>query len=137
TRAEEKIIKAFVEGEKAEMLWDADAYYMQDPKQEAGDFLRPRWQENQDNFHWLFDDLLSSPKKINIHAVAGNVAQVKLTANLLKPYSSPEELSNTAVVLADENLLLPLLQSFPANIDKANITMGLPLDSTPLYRFFN
>src|SRR5690606_9652964 len=32
TRAEEKIIKAFVEGEKAEMLWDADAYYMQDPK---------------------------------------------------------------------------------------------------------
>lgn len=137
TRAEEKIIKNFVKEGKAEMLWDSDAYYMEDPIQEAGDFLRPRWKENKDNFQWIFDDLLTSSKEINIHGVSGNIAQVKLTANLLKKLSTTDELSNTAVVLADEDLLLPLLQSFPANIDKVNITMGLPLNSTPLFHFFN
>ncbi len=38
TKAEEVIIDSLVSIRKAEMLWDADAYYMEDEKQEAGFF---------------------------------------------------------------------------------------------------
>jgi len=39
---------------------------------------------------------------------------------------------NTAVVLPDESLLVPLLHSLPAQIGKVNVTMGFPLKSTPV-----
>jgi len=45
---------------------------------------------------------------------------------------SHQELTNTAVVLADENLLIPLLNSLPDNVENVNITMGQPLSQVPL-----
>ena len=39
---------------------------------------------------------------------------------------------DTAVVLPDESLLVPLLHSFPQQIEKINITMGFPLKATPV-----
>ena len=48
---------------------------------------------------------------------------------------SDQELKNTAVVLADENLLNPLLQSLPNNVKKINITMGVSLKSFPISVF--
>ncbi len=55
-----------------------------------------------------------------------NISQVKYVGELLSKISD-QELKNTAVVLADENLLNPLLQSLPNNIKKINITMGVSL----------
>ena len=40
---------------------------------------------------------------------------------------------HTAVVLADENLLMPVLTSLPENIGDINITMGYPLKQTLVY----
>lgn len=37
------------------------------------------------------------------------------------------DLDSTAIVLADESLLIPLSRSLPAKIERANITMGYPL----------
>ena len=41
----------------------------------------------------------------------------------------------TAVVLTDENLLLPLLHALPAEIGKVNVTMGYPLKQSLSYSF--
>ena len=41
----------------------------------------------------------------------------------------------TAVVLTDENLLLPLLYALPAEAGKVNVTMGYPLKQTLAYTF--
>ncbi|MBQ0769772.1 MAG: PD-(D/E)XK nuclease family protein, partial [Bizionia sp.] len=45
-------------------------------------------------------------------------------------------LKSTAVVLGDENLLIPILNSIPKAIDALNITMGFPLQSIPLASLF-
>ena len=37
-----------------------------------------------------------------------------------------DELNNTAVVLGDEKLLIPLLNSIPSNVKNINVTMGYP-----------
>jgi CRISPR/Cas system-associated exonuclease Cas4 (RecB family) len=44
-----------------------------------------------------------------------------------------EEPEQTAILLADENQLLPVLHSLPDWIDKVNITMGYGLVQSPLY----
>ena len=50
---------------------------------------------------------------------------------------SKEELedSKTALVLADETLLYPVLHNLPAEVTQLNITMGSPLKNTVLFAF--
>ena len=47
-----------------------------------------------------------------------------------------DELNNTAVVLGDEKLLIPLLNSIPSNVKNINVTMGYPLKNSNVYSFF-
>jgi hypothetical protein len=44
-----------------------------------------------------------------------------------------EEIAETCVVLADENLLIPMLNAVPASIEKFNVTMGFPLELSALH----
>ena len=136
---EEKIIKSLVNSDKAEILWDADNYYLENTKQEAGKFLRKyfrTWQKSE--IKWKENNFLESSKKITIIGVPKNVGQVKVAGQLLSEIQPDEKhLQKNAVVLADENLLIPLLNSIPENINEFNVTMGLPLKYTPAYDLFN
>ncbi|NQV03787.1 MAG: hypothetical protein HQ542_14145, partial [Bacteroidia bacterium] len=134
TTSEEKIIDILVKRSDGELLWDADSYYLDDPKQEAGDYLRqwfqkwPEWSER-----WKYDDFKSGTKEIKVIGAPDLIGQVKLTGNLLQEWQHQQLLNErTAVILPDEQLLLPLLNSLPEGIDAVNITMGLPLSQTPL-----
>ena len=49
---------------------------------------------------------------------------------------SSEEINDTAVVLGDEKLLIPLLNSIPRNVKNINVTMGYPLKNSNIYSFF-
>lgn len=136
TKAENQIINFFIQNEHAEMLYDSDSYYMADSIQEAGKFLRPIWREEQENFRWLFNNFVESNKKIHVNGLKGNIAQVKAVGNYLRNIPT-DQLSETAIILADENVLPVLLDSLPTSVEKANITMGLPLDAGPVYLFFH
>jgi len=46
------------------------------------------------------------------------------------------DMSDTAVVLADENLLLPFLLSYKSDNVTVNATMGFPFEATPVYSLF-
>jgi CRISPR/Cas system-associated exonuclease Cas4 (RecB family) len=63
------------------------------------------------------------------------VAQVKLVSQLLEeiPDMNISDAHHTAVVLSDENLLMPVLTSLPENMGDINITMGHPLKQTLVY----
>ncbi len=65
-----------------------------------------------------------------------NIGQVKKVGELLSKLST-NELKETAVVLGDESLLLPLLNSLPKNVTDINITMGMPLKDVPIASFFD
>lgn len=139
TKAEEVIIDSLVSIGKAETLWDADAYYMEDEKQEAGFFLRhwkKKWKSHP--FNWIEKDFATSSLKINIIGVPYHVGQAKLCGELLSGQilkDNPAE--ETAVVMMDEQVLLPILNSMPPIVKELNITMGLPLRQTPVYDLFD
>ncbi|MDO4225384.1 MAG: PD-(D/E)XK nuclease family protein, partial [Bergeyella zoohelcum] len=76
TPMEEKMIKKLLQWDKAICYFQADEYYMNDEKQEAGKFLRKykNWKEFNDNrvFSWI-DNRFSKGKNIQVFEVSGNV----------------------------------------------------------------
>ena len=135
SKAEEIIFDALVKADKAQLYWDIDGYYVNDKQEEAGDFLREyliKWPKSI-----VFNaDSLKSAKQVTLHAAPQNMAQAQLAAQkvteLLDAGAKPEE---TAIVLADEKLLVPLLYSLPMQKHKVNVTMGYPMKSTVVFDF--
>ena len=79
TAAEEKLFKHLQEAGKAEIYWDADQYYLQDPRQEAGRFLREYGQKKTfGDLNWVENSLSAGTKNISVIGVPGNVGQAKL-----------------------------------------------------------
>jgi len=139
TKAEEVIIDQLVSLGKTEMLWDADAYYMEDEKQEAGFFLR-MWKRKWKNqpFNWIEKNFAASSAKIRIIGVPYHVGQAKLCGELLSgQLLRDHHAEDTAVVMMDEQVLIPVLNSLPPVVKELNITMGLPLRQTPVYDLFD
>ncbi|MBQ8223397.1 MAG: PD-(D/E)XK nuclease family protein [Bacteroidales bacterium] len=136
TLTEENIIVRLVESKKAALLWDLDKYYLEDEKQEAGLFARQFFKKYNNLKPESFSDkLLTDDKIINIVGVSGSTVQSNaLQINLIK---EKEDKSNKAVVLSDESLLIPVLNSIPNSYDKLQVTMGYPFSNTILYQFIN
>jgi ATP-dependent helicase/nuclease subunit B len=139
TAAEEKIIDTLVTSDRAEVLWDADEYWLENKQQEAGDFIRTwikKWK--QPETRWIGNDLGNSEKNIFITGVPFHIGQVKHAGQLLKDLLDLKVPSGEiAVVLMDEQLLMPLLSSLPEELSDLNITMGLSLDQSPLFDLFD
>ncbi len=125
-RAEEVIIDSLLQAGKAQVYFDADAYYLHDDNQEAGTFLR-RWHKkwrNHPQVHWVVTRGFETAKEIEIVGVSQQVAMARAAAALAAGEGRP------ALVLADEQLLLPLLYALPHTDEALNITMGYPLSAT-------
>lgn len=128
TPVEEKLVRSLLQWNKAQCFFQADRYYFDDERQEAGKFLRNHktWKEFDENrtFQWIEDDF-NQPKKIKVYEVSGNVTQTKVLPEIFKEINN-KTYSNTAVVLLDENLL-PASLDVMHGVDNLNITMGFPL----------
>lgn len=137
TYAEEKIIKHFVHEYQAEMIWDLDEYYYNNPKQEAGFFLREYGKDTilGKTFPEEPPRRFQQEKHFEATGVSLEVGQTKalaehLTSLVEKGEYDPEK---TVVVLPMEHMLFPALHAIPDTVDKVNITMGYPLKETPVY----
>jgi RecB family exonuclease len=135
TEAEKRILEYFVKQHDAELFFDADNYYYNNKNQEAGKFLRTQI-NSSNNHYWVKDYFKENKKEINIYGISGNIGQAKLLGELIEANHQDFEIEKTAVVLADENILLPVLDSLPKGIDKVNITMGFGLGNSIFYDFF-
>ena len=128
TPVEEKLVKTLLQWDKALCYFQADRYYFDDDRQEAGKFLRQHkdWKEFNDSraFNWIENDF-EKKKDIRVYEVSGNVSQAKVLPEIFKNFTN-HQWSKTAVVLLDENLLPATLETL-SMVDYINITMGFPL----------
>lgn len=128
TPVEEKLVRSLLQWNKGQCFFQADRYYFDDERQEAGKFLRDHktWKEFNDSraFKWIEDDF-NQPKNIKVYEVSGNITQTKILPEIFKEIDN-KTYSNTAVVLLDENLL-PASLDVMYGIQNLNITMGFPL----------
>lgn len=136
--AEQEILQKMLEAETAEVFWDLDKVFFNDPQHDASLFMRQYTQtwpyyKNKEFNH--ISDNFSNSKNLEMIGVPKNIGQAKYVGEILAGLD-PEELKNTAVVLGDEGLLLPVLNSMPPNIDEINVTMGFPLKKAPVSFLF-
>ncbi|MBI4649159.1 MAG: PD-(D/E)XK nuclease family protein [Bacteroidia bacterium] len=137
SKAEEKLFDFLYKSRKGEFYWDYDKYYIGNELEEAGYFLRKNLKRypSPENFQSKHELMLSGNKNIEVIAVPSNTGQAKLLPGILKEIKIGDEIEpdNTAIILPDERLLIPVLYSLPENINDVNITMGYPVSETPAY----
>lgn len=139
--AEEIVFQKFLEGGLGKVFWDVDATFLNDPYHDVGLFLRrikKSWKYYKTHpFEWI-PDVYKASKNIEIIQTPKSVGQAKivgeLVGNILK---SGQDLDRTAVVLGEEQLLIPILYSLPDQVASLNITMGYEGKSNPVQIFIN
>lgn len=131
--AELNIIKQLFNLGKAEILIDADQYYLSNALHEAGSFIKTNLKtlEIPEQLINLKDQLAKKSLDVQIVPCSQATGQVKVAATILEEMSE-EQINETLVLLAEEDLLVPLLKNIPAKVGKANITLGLSLDNSIL-----
>jgi len=134
--AELKLFHKFFEQKKADFLWDADVYYLNDQNQEAGLFLRNNFNLFKEREPTFIQDNFKEKKEIRIVSVPKQIGQAQVIKQTLQRFMDQQiPLDKVAVVLANEKLLWPVLQQLPAAVEHVNITMEYPLRYTTTYGF--
>jgi RecB family exonuclease len=143
----------------AEFCWDFSSDMIKDRHNKASLFLS----KNVEEFGQAFDlDPDGLPKtRFEVISVPSSVGQAKILPELLSETAAagagPEDgtaagaasqgdmgdlwssadYSGTAVVIPDETLLVPVLNSIPPEVKDINVTMGYPMRSSAFYDFLS
>ena len=81
-----------------------------------------------------FNNFRYNRKNIEYITVPSTIGQAKLLPQLTESLAT-ENPRNTAIILCDEQLLIPVMHSIPEYIQKINITMGYPANHTAVAAF--
>ena len=137
SEAEKSVLNFLKTNAKCDFFWDYDNYYTSNKEQEAGRFLRDNIHDYKPSAEISHDNFMKISKRLNVVSSSSNIVQCKYLPTILRDIS-PELLldKETAIVLTDENMLMPLLHSMPQEfMDKINITMGHPVVRSTAYSF--
>ena len=135
TPAERRTVERLVRAGKAEWIWDTDPTYVRN-EMEAGRFIRdmvpaPQW---DDLPHPMEDATLaatSAPREWNMVTCSSRTLQAQYIREQLEGLG-PKDVDRIGIILPSADLAPTVMTALPPEIQKVNLTMGVPLDRTPL-----
>lgn len=121
--------------DKADFYWDYDQSYIDNQFHEAGLFMRDnlkRFTAAKTNI--TYENIKNNNADVEFVSISSDVGQAKYAHTVVEEFCKAEDnvLEETAIVLADEELLLPVLHSIPKTVPNVNVTMGYPAKNTPV-----
>ena len=142
TTSERELMLRLQEMGRADFYFDYDSPYLSDPQNRASLFMEENQLLFQSRYNLLDSRLSTSTSetpKISLVSVPSTVGEVHEVHRILSEIMTDncQDLTRTAVVLPDEQLLIPLLNAFPESVKKINVTMGYPLRATSVYMLVN
>ncbi|WP_293870329.1 PD-(D/E)XK nuclease family protein [Flavobacterium sp.] len=135
-KAEEKIIQQLLSVDVAKIYWDIDETLLQDSFHDAGLFQRKYKSDwiyyKTHPYQWIVNDF-ALEKNIHVIATSKSIGQAKIAGNIIEKHveQNNPSLQNVALVLGEENLLLPIIHSLPNTVEGLNITMGFSSKNNP------
>ena len=121
----------------AEFCWDYSGKMIRDRRNRSSLFMEENVREFPQKYEW--DEGGLGIPHIRIMSVPSSVGQVKQIPQILSSAMSEEGVTpdDCAVVLPDETLLMPLLNTIPPDIRDINVTMGYPMAGSAFHTFMN
>lgn len=133
TQTERRLMTHLHEQKQADFYFDYAGEYLEDAQNRASLFKS----ENESAFPSQLDlaPISQNTPLVHWYKIPSSVGQADAIYNLLSQMAKDESkpLDSCAIVLPDNALLLPLLQSIPQSVGAVNVTMGLPFTTTPLF----
>ena len=143
-KCERKLFNSLNLQKKAAFFWDypewlinsgdKSGYQTPYPNHEATVFVKQNLLDFPQPQNWINPENKELPD-ITVFSAPNDLTMAQVTHNFLKenlPAGSSDS-EDIAVVLADENLLFPVLHTIPPEIENINVTIGYPVRNTPAY----
>jgi len=139
TACEKELFRHLSQEGQASFYWDYDVLYTEDPLHEAGFFMRNNIRQFPPPADFITEKHFREQDRhiriIGVPSLAGQSAWAgELVNRYIKAGSEPVD---TAIVLADEHQLVPVLQTLPESCGKFNITLGFPVNESSVYGLVN
>ena len=136
-KIESLVIQQFLKTGLAEIYWDIDKISINSTFNNSAFFVnqyRNNWPYYKNKeINWINDNY-SAKKNISAVGISKNIGQAKYIGEIIK--KNINQKGKIAIVLGDESLLIPMLNSLPRGIEGVNITMGFPLFSSSVSSLF-
>lgn len=144
-KTEQQLFRRLRDMGKARFYWDFDRYYTSlgndnaDCCHEAGACTRqyldifPNELDSSDAD--IYDNLSHHSRPLTYIGAPTNEAQARYISQWLRQEQRYNDGRRTAVVLCDETLLPTVVHCLPPEVEKVNITAGMPLALSPLCSF--
>ncbi len=133
TKAERKFLKELRLNDLAEFVWNEDVELLKDRSNPVTKLLARDIEElGQVKKFELNEEETFLPEEVHVLRTVSAISQAKALPNILAELKANEDdvSLNKAVILPQENLLLPVVASIPDTYSKLNISMGYPLAGT-------
>ena len=139
SKSESNVIQSIIEQNESNLIfWDIDKTLISSDYNNSSFFIKSylkKWNYYKKNKRELVSDEYQKEKDISVIGSAKSITALKYVGSLIKKMSKSEQ-NKTAIVLCDENLLIPMLNSLPINLGNVNVTMGFPIENTTENLFF-
>ncbi|MDR2496246.1 MAG: PD-(D/E)XK nuclease family protein [Tannerellaceae bacterium] len=135
--AEERLLRFFRRRGLGDFYWDYASEMVRDPDNKASFFAAANMRNFPSAFPLPSDAALPDPSSIDVIGIPSAIGQARQVHAILDELARKGEMSEaeamqTAVVLPDEHLLIPVLNAIPESVAGINVTMGYPPDGTPV-----
>lgn len=137
TASEKQLLLLLQQRGCADFYFDYEDAYLTDPTNRASLFKDDNLRQFASKYSIPVRSTHEPPRitHVAVNSTVGEAREVYDILLHLYPEESSEhyDFTRTAVVLPDEQLLIPLLDCFPKAITDINVTMGYPLRASDLY----
>ena len=133
TPAERRLMEYLKNIGMADFYWDYAAPFLRDPHNRASFGMTENLTRFPSKMSLSEDQDGNGKIAVEVIGVPSGVGQAKHVTRILSDLATTKQVNDTgeaidtAIVLPDENLLMPLLYSIPQEIRKINVTMGYAL----------
>lgn len=125
---EKTLLRELKKASRAEFCWDYSGEMIRDRQNRSSLFMEENVREFGQAAQW--DQEGVNVPSVNVVSVSSSVGQAKRIPDILRTVQPGKD---CAIVLPDENLLVPVLNSIPPHVQDINVTMGLPMKGSILY----
>jgi len=131
---EKTLLRKLRDCHRAEFCWDYSGPMIQDRQNRSSFFMADNVVEFPQVTQWDPDGL--TLPHVNVVSVSSAIGQAKRIPDVLDAIDEAKnggDMSRTAIILPDEGLLMPVLNSIPEGIRDINVTMGMPMSGSLLF----